>query len=435
MPTGEMAITNRLLISEPPQHGKSDFISKWFPAWYLGKRPMHRIIHNSYGDRYSQAWGRRARGVMREVGPTIFGVKVSDEKSEQREWEIAGHGGSMFSAGVKGECTGRPAELVIIDDPHKNAEEAVSELEQEKTWDMVQSGPLTRLADGGSVVGVATRWHPNDLFGRMMQRWDEEGLPYRFVNLAALATADDELGRPEGEPLCPQLKSLAFLQGQKKTLSTYWWNALYQGRPTQHDKAEFPGEYFGDHLWVREIPGSCYARAVVLDPSKGKSPKRGDFSASVFVGVWENVAYVDARLERCAVSNAVENTLDLAFRYNARVVGYEANNFQELIGGIFEQRLAGHRLHGLTIVPIINTASKEGRIQSLDPFLRNGELRFVDNPHTRLLVNQLKEFPMAAHDDGPDALEMAIRQSLAQIIHTTPQADVVAETLAARGFQ
>jgi predicted phage terminase large subunit-like protein len=112
------------------------------------------------------------------------------------------------------------------------------------------------------------------------------------------------------------------------------------------------------------------------------------------------------------VSKAVENTLDLAFRYGARHVGYEANNFQELIGGIFNERLSGNRLHGISILPLVNTASKEGRIQSLDPFLRNDEIRFVDNPHTRLLVNQLREFPMAAHDDGPDALEMAVRLCL-----------------------
>lgn len=176
--------------------------------------------------------------------------------------------------------------------------------------------------------------------------------------------------------------------------------------------AEFPGEYFNDRIWVPASPANCSPRTVVLDPSKGKNAKRGDYSASVFVGFYDGKAYVDARIERCPVSKAVENTLDLAFRYGARHVGYEANNFQELIGGIFDERLSGNRLHGISILPLVNTASKEGRIQSLDPFLRNDEIRFVDNPHTRLLVNQLREFPMAAHDDGPDALEMAVRLCL-----------------------
>lgn len=428
-----VTVTNKLLLSMPPQHGKSELTSKWFPVWYLGKRPRHRIIHNSYGDKYSQSWGRRARDKMKACGE-LFGVRLSDTKKEQREWELADYLGSMFSAGVKGECTGRPAELLLIDDPHKNAEEAVSELEQEKTWDMFQTGPLTRLADGGAVAGIATRWHNRDLFGRLMERWDGEGVPYRYVNLPALAEYGDPMGRCEGEPLCPELKSRRFLENQQKTLSRYWWMALYQGHPTQHENVKFPAEYFGDHIWVDAIPAQCYAKAVVLDPATGKNIKKGDFCASVFAGVWENVCYIDAMLVRCPISVAVDNTLALARRYGARQVGYEANNFQSLIGGIFEQRLASHPLHGITIIPIENTANKEDRIQTLDPFLRNCELRFVDNPHTRMLVNQLKEFPMAAHDDGPDALEMAIRQSLAQIIHTTPQADPVTETLAARGF-
>lgn len=198
--------------------------------------------------------------------------------------------------------------------------------------------------------------------------------------------------------------------------------------------AQFPSEYFDDHIWVREIPATCYAKAVALDPATGKNIKRGDYSSSVYVGVWEGLAYVDARLERCPVGRAVDNSLGLAFHYGSRLVAYEENGFQELIGGIFDQQLAGNRLHGITVVPITNTAKKEDRIQSLDPFFRNRELRFIDNPHTRLLIAQLREFPMAAHDDGPDALEMAVRQSLAQLIHTTPQADPVAEILSARGF-
>jgi predicted phage terminase large subunit-like protein len=173
--------------------------------------------------------------------------------------------------------------------------------------------------------------------------------------------------------------------------------------------AEFPGDYFDDELWCKSIPAHAACRTVALDPSKGKNAKRGDYSASVFVGVCDGKAYIDAVLERCPVGTTVENTLNLAFKYQAKLIAYEANNFQELIGGEFERQLAGHRFHGISVVPVVNTANKEGRIQSLDPFLRNKELRFVDNAHTRLLVNQLREFPMAAHDDGPDALEMALR--------------------------
>jgi predicted phage terminase large subunit-like protein len=191
----------------------------------------------------------------------------------------------------------------------------------------------------------------------------------------------------------------------------------YGGQFVSVSGAEFPAEYFDDDLiWVKEAPRSCYAKVVALDPSKGKHAKRGDFQASVYVGVWENVAYVDAVIDRYPIGQAVANTLKLAFRYGVQTIAYEANGFQEMIGGEFERQLAGNRLHGITVVPIENYGSKESRIQSLDPLLSNREIRFVDSPGTRLLVSQLREFPMATHDDGPDALEMAIRTAL-NLIH------------------
>lgn len=200
------------------------------------------------------------------------------------------------------------------------------------------------------------------------------------------------------------------------------------------DGAEFPGEYFGDELFVGRMPSGCYAKVVALDPSKGKHAKRGDYQAAVAVGVWESCCYVDAVLQRVPVGQAVDATVALAMRYGCRTIAYEANNFQELLGAEFERRLQGHRFHGITVLPIVNTANKEGRIQSLDPFLRNRELRFVDSPGTRLLLQQLKEFPMAAHDDGPDALEMAIRTSLAMLNHDEQPANPVQDILRQRGF-
>jgi len=206
------------------------------------------------------------------------------------------------------------------------------------------------------------------------------------------------------------LVSASELEAARRQVGDAAYFQEYGGRFVSVAGAEFPAEYFDDDLiWAKAVPAGAYAKVVALDPSKGKHAKRGDYQASVFVGVWDNVAYVDAYVERYPIGKAVANTLQLAFKYNAPVVIYEANGFQEMIGGEFERALAGHRLHGITVSPLENYGSKESRIQSLDPYLRNRELRFVDSPGCRLLVSQLREFPMAAHDDGPDALEMALR--------------------------
>lgn len=424
----------------PPQHGKSELSCRWFPSWYLGKFPNHRIMLTSYADRFAQKWGRRCRAAMVLAG-SLFGLTLSMEKAEAREWELeGGFEGSMFSAGVRGESTGRPADLLIVDDLHKNAEEAASETIRERVWDGLTSNFLTRLSNHGKVVAVGTRWHAEDAIGRMKAKWTDEGVPFLEVNFPALAGVADPLGRSEGEPLCPQLKSEKFLSEQKRTLSAYRWNALYGGQPSQHERAEFPDSYFGPHLWVDGIPQNVQPRVVAIDPSKGKNAKRGDYFACVFGGQAHGRVYVDARIERCPVGRGVQNALELCFRYGATHLVYEANQFQEeAVGGEIARQLAGNRLHGITVVPFVNTTSKEGRIQSLDPFLKvdaaqglAGEVRFVDNSHTRLLVGQLKEFPMGMHDDGPDALEMMIRQSLALLTPRTTD-NPTAAILAARG--
>ena len=231
------------------------------------------------------------------------------------------------------------------------------------------------------------------------------------------------------------LVSSAELAAARRQVGDAAYFQEYGGLFVSVDGAEFPAEYFDDDvIWVPSVPRDCAAKVVALDPSKGKHAKRGDYQASVFVGVYDGKAYIDAEIGRYPIGPAVAATLKLAFRYGVNRVAYEANGFQEMIGGEFERQLVGNRLHGLTIQPIENYGNKESRIQSLDPFLRNQELRFVDSPGCRLLVSQLREFPMAAHDDGPDALEMAIRTSLA-MLRPVSTGNPVQDILQRVGFQ
>lgn len=420
----------------PPRHGKSEFISKYVPAWFLGKYPNKRVFHSSYGDRFSASWGRKARNLLDEYGPEYFKVRVAADSGAANEWGIEGCDGGMVSAGVGGGITGRGADLLIVDDPIKNAEEAASEVYRDKVWDWWQSTSDTRLEPGGIAIVIMTRWHSDDLVGRILAQAAESGDEWPVMSFPAIAEGDDDaLGRKEGEALWPQRWPIEALLQRKRSRSAYWWNALYQQRPSQHERAEFPGEYFGEHIWCDEMPRETAAVVVALDPSKGKNAKRGDYQAAVACGFHNGLLYVDAALDRVPIGQAVDNTLALAWRYGAKLVIYEGNNFQEeALLPVFEDRLRGNRLHGIRLSCLVHTESKEGRIQSLDPFLRNGSLRFVRSPGTKLLVNQLKEFPMAAHDDGPDALEMAIAHSL-QLLNHEPEHDPVQEILRARGFQ
>lgn len=140
----------------PPRHGKSETVSRYLPAWYLGRFPDRRVMLASYEAHFAATWGRKARELLEQVGPEVFGVSVSERSAAASAWDIAGRRGGMVTAGVGGPLTGKGAHLLVIDDPVKNAEEAQSELLREKAFGWWRSTARTRLERGGA-VGRVTR--------------------------------------------------------------------------------------------------------------------------------------------------------------------------------------------------------------------------------------------------------------------------------------
>lgn len=160
-------------------------------------------------------------------------------------------------------------------------------------------------------------------------------------------------------------------------------------------------------------PSQFDLRYIAVDPSKGKDAKKGDYSAIVFAGVVDGKVWVDSDLARRPVDKLVRDVIEFQRRYGALGVGVEANTFQELLGPEISRVAAEDgTMIPLPLYMITNTVNKELRIGRLGPYLARGELMFKTTPSNRLLVHQLKEFPNGDHDDGPDALEMAIRLGL-----------------------
>lgn len=213
------------------------------------------------------------------------------------------------------------------------------------------------------------------------------------------------------------LVSPSELDAAKRQIGIAAFAQEYGGRFTSVADAEFPPEYFDDPFWADEMPETEIG-VLALDPSKGRDSKRGDFQASVFAGFLDGAVYVDAALGRYPIGTAVRESLRLGLKHGARVFAFESNGFQdEALMPEIERQLADHPLHGIAVVPVHHSIKKELRIQSLDPFLARHELRFVNSEGTRRLVDQLREFPHSHHDDGPDALEMAVR-TLLNLIQT-----------------
>jgi predicted phage terminase large subunit-like protein len=418
----QAGLLDGLVVSMPPQHGKSELISKYLPAWYLMNFPDRRVILTSYEADFAAQWGRKTRDLIDQYGP-MFGVQVSRRSSAVYRWDIQGREGGMTTAGAGGPITGRGAHLLIVDDPVKNDEEARSAPQREKQWGWWQTTATTRIRPGGLFVIVQTRWHRDDLAGRILREAKTNGQRWREVKLPALAEEGDPLGRALGEPLWPDVYNREHFERVRSSLTNYIWRAMYQQDPIAEGGTEWPESYFGDSIWFDEFPtltdGSY--RVMALDPSKGKDVKTGDYSAFVMMQVMpaERRAYVDADLEVRNISLIVNRAIDLTRTFRPNGFMIETNQFQELLATEIARR--GHEVGcQLPIFHCENQAAKIVRIRSLTSLLTRGELRFKRGSRgARLLVDQLRDFPYGDHDDGPDALEMAWRLA-GQLVFAPP---------------
>jgi predicted phage terminase large subunit-like protein len=416
-----------LVVAMPPQHGKSELCSRFLPAWYLGTFPDRRVILTGYEADFAAQWGRKARDLLDQWG-NLFGVRVSKRSSAVHRWDLDGREGGMTTAGVGGPITGRGAHLFIVDDPIKNDEEARSSTHRQKQWEWWLSTASTRIRPGGLFVVVQTRWHRDDLAGRILREARTNGQRWREVKLPALAESRDPLGRAPGEPLWPSVYGAEHLRRVKESCTNYYWRALYQQDPLAEGGTEWPESYFGPSIWFDEWPQEWFCRVMALDPSKGRDARFGDYSAFVQLQLMgDGVCYVDADLSIRNVAVIAETALELSRAFQPDGFAVETNQFQELLATEMN-RLAQARRIGLPLYAFDNTVPKVVRIRRLTPLLAQGRIKFKANsPGTRLLVEQLRDFPTGDHDDGPDALEMATRmasQLVANIDNDDFQVDV-----------
>lgn len=222
----------RLGVSVPPRHGKSWMSSRFFPAWFLGTFPDKRVILASYESDFAAQWGRSVRDILTEHGPTVFGISVRQDSSAANRWDVEGRLGGMQTAGAGGPLMGKGADLLLIDDPHKNWDEVFLPTIREKIWEWYQSTASSRLEPGAGVVILQQRWHEDDLLGHVLnldaqqlERWDR-------VDFPALAESNDVLGRKPGEALWPARFSAEALNAHRVTIHPKFWEAQYQQHPT-----------------------------------------------------------------------------------------------------------------------------------------------------------------------------------------------------------
>ncbi len=262
----------RVIICMPPRLGKSLTSSVRFPAWFMGRNPDRRVLLGSYGASLAYDFSRQCRNELRDFGPKVFGVGIADDSAAVDAWDLQGKRGGLCAAGVGGPFAGKGADLLLIDDPIKNAAEADSATYREKVKRWYQTDGRTRLAPSAAVILIQTRWHSDDLAGWLIDE-GKRGTGEKFT-LIEIPMIDEE-----GTPLWPEQYDEEACAAIRVAVGSRAWSALYQQRPSPAG-----GTIFNRAWWKRwrELPPVLDEVLLSVDCSF-KDKETSDF---VTIGTW-----------------------------------------------------------------------------------------------------------------------------------------------------
>jgi len=388
----------RLMIVMPPRHGKSFICSQYFPAWYLGRNPTHQVIATSYADDLARDFGRKVRNLIKSpLYEKLFGLTISEDSASQSRLHTQ-QGGVYVSTGIGGAITGRGADLAIIDDFCKNREQADSITYRNKVWDWYSSTLRTRLMPKGAIVVIATRWHKDDLIGRLLnggEKW--EMLHFPAIN-------------DKGEALWETRYPVTSLEDTRKAITARDWHCLYQGVPADPEKQIFHAEMF--KYW-HELPQGDLV--MTIDPAFSNK-ESADCSCILVAMKSGNKTYVIEYINEKLLPNAlIDKIVAMYKKWQPAYVGIEAVAAQTIIGYYLKERMASEGIQ-FSYEEIRQKEAKEQKILKLEPFIRQG-LIIWHRSHTEL-EQQMLEFPLGEHDDIIDALQMTFQFKLGGQIQT-----------------
>jgi len=399
-----------LIITVPPRHGKSRECSIDFPTWYLGRNPEKEFIITSYSAELAETFGGKARNkIDTPQYKAIFpSVRLREDEKAKGRWST-NKGGGYVSAGVGGAITGRGADVLLIDDPVKNREEAESKVYREKTWEWFTSTAFTRLEPGGVVIIIMTRWHMDDLAGRIIADIDL-GPMTKVIKFPAIATEFDGVRKP-GDPLWPTRHSLESLNKTKTVIGPYDFAALYQCSPILTEKQEFKPEWY-KYISEDELASKQTANFLTIDTAMSKKAQ-ADFCGFCDNSVdKENFWNLKAWRAKLGPEELVDSLFALHERRKYSSIGIEKTVYSDGLKPFLdaEQR---KRNRFLPIVELEHKGTaKEIRIRSIIPRYASGSIRHVKG-HCDPLEEEQMQFPNGLHDDVIDA--MAYQDQIANI--------------------
>lgn len=385
----------RLMVCMPPGSAKSTYASIEFPAWFLGRNPGKSVIAASHTQELAERFGRRVRNVVSSAEfDRVFGVGVADDSASAGRWDTT-KGGEYFAAGVGGSITGRRADLAVIDDPVKSREDADSDRSRQKAWDWYVNDLLTRLKPGARQIVVMTRWHEDDLGGRILER---ERNRWTLLEIAMEALPNDPLGRKTGERLWPEWFTDDMLMVAKMDMRA--WNALYQQQPAADVGDYFKAEWFGEYEAAPELLHVYGASDFAVTEGGGDYTEHGVFGLDPM----GNIYVLDWWRGQTSPDVWIERQCDLIVKHKPLCWFGESGVIRRSIEPFLMRRMNERKAFS-RLEWVASIADKPSRARSIQALSSMGKVFFPKASAFKAdVLGQMMRFPAGKHDDAVDVM-------------------------------
>lgn len=380
------------MICMPPRHGKSELASRRFPAWFLGRNPGKQVIAASYNSDLANDFGREVRNIVdADDYQQLFDTRLAQDSQAANRWHTD-KDGMYVAAGVGTAITGRGADLLLIDDPFKDRKEADSEIRRNDVWNWYTSTAYTRLMPGGAIVVINTRWHDDDLSGRLLSQ--EDGDAWEVISLPAISQS--------GDALWPDWYPIERLEQIRAVLPARDWNALYQQNPIPDEGDYFKAAWFADY---DELPANLTyygASDYAVTDGDGDFTEHGiagvDFSRNLYVTDWwrgqtTSDVWID---KKCDLINQYK---PLCWFGESGVI---KKSIEPFMMARMTQRGAFCRVEWLPSI-----ADKPTRARNIQAMASMGKVFIPKNaPWKAEWLSQMLRFPAGKYDDGVDVMSL-----------------------------